>query len=345
MTDSTDPLRFHGGRVTLHGDWAARIRSAWQASLAGIFECGRLLTEAKEALEHGEFETMIKSELPFKPSTAQRLMKISSDHRLSNPAHAQLLPPHWYTLYELTKLSDEELDVRLSDGTIHPDMQRCDVIRCKVERADNATFDGCTVKDLNSLVSSGKKFAAIMADPPWSFRVYSGKGKQRSADRHYNTASLDDIKALGPTIELLAADDCALFLWAVMPELPGALDVIASWGFTYKTVGFTWIKQNRGGDGIFTGMGYWTRANAELCLLATRGSPRRLAKDVHQIVQSPVSGHSRKPDEVALRIERLVSGPYLELFGRRAAPGWTVWGNEISRNLFQQDIPELQAAE
>lgn len=201
--------------------------------------------------------------------------------------------------------------------------------------------DGCTLTDLDALIGAQKKYGVIYADPPWSFKVYSGKGKQRSADRRYDTQSLDDIKAL--PVDKLAADDCALFLWAVMPELPGALEVIKAWGFEYKTVGFTWVKQNRSGDGLFWGMGYWTRANAEVCLLATRGSPRRQAMDVHQVVMTPVGEHSRKPEEVSARIERLLPGPYLELFARRPMPGWTVWGNEITRGLFHQSIPEFAA--
>ena len=186
---------------------------------------------------------------------------------------------------------------------------------------------GGTVADLR--VVAGQRFNVIYyADPPWPFEVYSAKGKQRSAERHYDTMSLDKIKAL--PIADLAADDCALFLWVVNPQLHGALDVIRSWGFQYKTVAFTWVKQNRGGDGLFMGLGYWTRANAESCLLATRGSPSRLAKDVRQIVMAPVAEHSRKPDEVRTRIERLVPGPYLELFARRPIAGWTSWGNEIA---------------
>jgi N6-adenosine-specific RNA methylase IME4 len=78
-------------------------------------------------------------------------------------------------------------------------------------------------------------------------------------------------------------------------------------------------------------MGYWTRSNAELCLLATKGAPSRLAADVHQVVMAPVGEHSVKPDEVRARIQRLLPGPYLELYGRKLVPGWTVWGNEIPR--------------
>lgn len=204
---------------------------------------------------------------------------------------------------------------------------------------ENAVEDGCTVADLDLLVSSGKKFGVVYADPPWSFKVYSGKGKQRSADRYYDTMSIDDIKVL--PVEQLAADDAALFLWAVSPDLPAALQVMEAWGFTYKTVGFAWVKQTQDEIGLHWGMGYWTRANLELCLFGTRGSPKRLAKDVHQIIMSPAGAHSRKPEEVNARIERLLAGPYLEMFARRPMKGWTVWGNQITRGLFHQQIPEL----
>jgi N6-adenosine-specific RNA methylase IME4 len=89
------------------------------------------------------------------------------------------------------------------------------------------------------------------------------------------------------------------------------------------------VKQNKSGEGLFSGMGYWTRSNSEICILATRGAPKRLATDVHQIIMAPVGEHSRKPDEARSRIEQLVGGPYLELFARgKARPGWDTWGNE-----------------
>jgi N6-adenosine-specific RNA methylase IME4 len=113
-------------------------------------------------------------------------------------------------------------------------------------------------------------------------------------------------------------------------ELDGALDVIRAWGFEYQTCGFLWVKLNPNGEGLFTGMGYHTRANTEPCLLATRGSPPRLAADVHQVVMTPVGEHSEKPEEVARRIERLYPGPYLELFARRPRERWAVWGNEVA---------------
>ena len=209
-----------------------------------------------------------------------------------------------------------------ADATVTAVLRELKETEIKDKRADyEARADrGAKCGDLKALAAAGEKFAVIYADPPWEFKVYRGKGKQRSAERYYDTSSIEAIKAL--PVAPLAADDCALFMWAVMPELPGALEVIKAWGFEYKTAGFTWVKQNKSGEGLFTGMGYWTRSNAEICLFATRGSPQRMAKDVSQVILSPVGEHSAKPQEARRRIERLLLGPYLELFARSPANGW-----------------------
>jgi N6-adenosine-specific RNA methylase IME4 len=204
------------------------------------------------------------------------------------------------------------------------------------------TEHGCTVADLESLV--GKiEFGAIVPDFAWPFEVYSGKGKQRSAERHYDTMSLAEIMAMAPLIARLAAPDCVLLPWAVCPEHPGALEFIKACGFDYKTVGFHWVKTTPNaevitlaGDGLHWGMGYHTRANIEPVLLSTRGSPRRLATDVHSVVIAPVGEHSAKPDEVYRRIERLYPGPRLELFARRPRKHWWTWGDEIVRERLRE---------
>ena len=154
-----------------------------------------------------------------------------------------------------------------------------------------------------------------------------------SPDNHYGTMSLDAIARL--PVAPLAADDCALLLWCTWPHIAIGthVEIIKAWGFTPSTAAFVWIKKNAGGDGLHTGMGYWTRANSEVCLLATKGSPPRLAEDVHQVVMAPVAEHSSKPEEVRRRIERTLLAPYLELYARRATSGWTAWGNEIPRPL------------
>ncbi|MGH6798723.1 MAG: MT-A70 family methyltransferase, partial [Roseiarcus sp.] len=172
-----------------------------------------------------------------------------------------------------------------------------------------------------------RRYSVIYADPPWAFQNRSDKGTGRNAISHYDCLDLRDLAGL-PVAEF-AADDCVLLLWAVDPLLDRAMDLIRAWGFTYKTVGFYWVKRNRetdrdaaGDPGFFTGLGYWTRANPEQCLLATRGKPRRRARDVPRLVVEPRREHSRKPDAIRTRIERLVDGPYLELFARETKPGW-----------------------
>ena len=172
----------------------------------------------------------------------------------------------------------------------------------------------------------------IYADPPWTFSTYSVKGKGRSADAHYDCLTLEQVKAL-PVADW-ADNDAVLLMWATDPMLDRAFEVIRAWGFTYKTVGFYWVKQNARDSGFFTGMGFWTRANPEQCLLATRGHPKRKAANVKKLVMSPRREHSRKPDEMYGHIERLVDGPYLEMFARSSRPGWDAWGAE--RGLFDQ---------
>lgn len=182
--------------------------------------------------------------------------------------------------------------------------------------------------DLDALAASGQKFGAIYADPAWSFDTFSDDGKGRAAERHYQTMSLDDICRL--PVAALAAADCALFLWVTRTHLLQAWEVISSWKFEFKTVAFTWVKRNRvSTDTWFRGPGFWTRSNAEYCLLATRGHPRRLATDVDELIEAPIGQHSQKPEEAARRIERLVAGPYLELNATRARDGWTSWGSGL----------------
>jgi len=179
--------------------------------------------------------------------------------------------------------------------------------------------------------SRPRRYGAIYADPPWHFRNWSAKGTGRNAVSHYDCMSFADLASL--PVSGLAADDCVLFLWATDPLLPRAFDLITAWGFEYKTVGFYWVKQNvsaKSGDDYFTGLGYWTRANPEQCLLATRGKPSRRAKDVRRLIVDRRREHSRKPDQVRERIERLVPGPYLELFARETKSGWDCWGNQLS---------------
>lgn len=177
-----------------------------------------------------------------------------------------------------------------------------------------------------------RKYQVIYADPPWAYRVWSKKGNGRSAESHYPTMSIEEIADL--PVKELADENCALFLWVTFPLLREIWKVIDAWGFTYKSVAFVWIKQNKKADSLFWGMGYWTRANAEICILATKGSPKRYSKRVHQVIVSHIEEHSKKPEEARRRIEQLMGDvPRIELFARRETPGWDVWGNEVSCSL------------
>jgi N6-adenosine-specific RNA methylase IME4 len=192
-------------------------------------------------------------------------------------------------------------------------------------------------------------YGAILADPPWRFRTWDQReaivrrsvsvtdgSMNKSAAVHYNTMTIEDICAL--PVGTLAADNCALFLWIAWPNLEDALSVIEAWGFEFKTAAFVWTKAHAGQLEMFEqaisdqmGMGYWTRANTEPCILATRGKPKRLNADVRQAIIEPRREHSRKPDCVHGRIERLVGGPYVELFARSRRLGWDAWGNEVEK--------------
>ena len=173
-----------------------------------------------------------------------------------------------------------------------------------------------------------KKYKIIYADPAWYFKTYSNKGNKRSAMLHYNCLNIHDIYNL--PVNTISDNDCILFLWAIDPMLPEAMEVIKRWGFKYKTVAFTWVKENKKSDGYFTGLGYWTRANPEICLLATKGKPKRISKAVRQLIISKRQEHSKKPDEIRDRIIQLCGDlPKIELFARQRVEGWDCWGNEV----------------
>ena len=169
-------------------------------------------------------------------------------------------------------------------------------------------------------------FNIILADPAWSYNDKALAGN-RGACCKYDVMNIEDIKNL--EVGKIAADNCVLFLWCTYPKLNEVFDVIKSWGFEYKTVAFTWVKKYRNGDN-FMGMGRWTRANAEVCLLATKGKPKRISASVRQIIESVPERHSKKPDVVRDKIVELCGDlPRIELFARERAEGWSAWGLEI----------------
>lgn len=174
-----------------------------------------------------------------------------------------------------------------------------------------------------------KKYHIIYADPPWKYHRNKGQGM---AENHYRTMGVEEICSL-PVGEM-TEKDAALFLWVTFPQLPEAFRVIKAWGFTYKTAAFVWVKQNKTGKGFFFGLGHWTRSNAEICLLAVKGHPKRISNKVFQLIVSPLECHSKKPEEARRRIVELLGDlPRIELFARQESPGWDIWGNEVSSSV------------
>lgn len=186
-----------------------------------------------------------------------------------------------------------------------------------------------------------KTYDIIYADPPWQYKTWGRKGPSRTAASFYDTQSLGDLACMD--IASLCNPDCVLLMWVTFPCLKEALLLGKAWGFTYKTVAFVWVKRNRHNHELFVGLGHYTRANAEMVLLFTKGKPlKRICKDVQQVVITPKSRHSQKPDEIRKRIVRLFGDrPRLELFARSRTGffpdeeyvGWDVFGNEVNGSI------------
>lgn len=203
------------------------------------------------------------------------------------------------------------------------------------------------------------QYNVILADPPVPFETWGkrpGGIDSRTADAHYDVMTWDELNGLAPSILSVAAPDCCLFLWMCQPLLIETLAMAQAWGFVYKTKAFSWCKTYLTSSSFFVGMGYWTRANTEDVLLFTRGNPQRASKSVYQLfatlertpydvpaVVAPMTRHSQKPEDVQDRIERLVDGPYLELFARRHRPGWTCIGNELDGLDIRESLARLAA--
>ena len=188
-----------------------------------------------------------------------------------------------------------------------------------------------------------KKYNIIYADPAWHYKF--GQSSSRYIINKYKTMELADICAL--PVRDLTEDNAVLLMWATFPKLNWAMPVIEAWGFEYKTCAFVWVKTNRNyqvnqvsflpADNFdkFTGMGYYTRSNAEICLLGTKGNPLpRLCHDINQIVYEPIEEHSKKPNIIKKHIVDLFGNlPRIELFARQKTEGWDVWGNEVESDI------------
>lgn len=245
----------------------------------------------------------------FQPTHAREIVRaLRKEHGRDVeqwPEEAREKIVEWIERVEEEKLTVQNLRVALHQ-TAPPD---------KVET--------CSVSDLASLVSRGIRFRTIYGDPPWQ---YGNQATRAATDNHYETMSIEELAAL--PLGALAADDSQLHLWTTNGFLREALDLIAGWGFTYKSM-LIWCKPQMG-------IGNYWRVSHELLLLATKGSAPFRDKGLKSWVVEERGKHSAKPEKIRRLVERAGFGPRLELFGRHLADGWTVWGNEIERDIFDQ---------
>jgi N6-adenosine-specific RNA methylase IME4 len=175
-------------------------------------------------------------------------------------------------------------------------------------------------------------YSVILADVPWEFATYSDKGKGRSAEQHYSTMTMADICNL--PINEFTEKNTALFMWGVWPRIFDVDTVAKAWGnFTYRTLAWEWIKLTRQGN-IRMGLGYYTRSNCEPCLLFVKGRMPVSDRSVKNVLITPYTKHSRKPEEQYDLIHKLYpEGNRLELFATKKHPGWDVWGNQVDCDI------------
>jgi N6-adenosine-specific RNA methylase IME4 len=303
-------------------EWASKINAAWRKSVAAIFETGRLLIAAKASLEHGSWEAMLGGDLKFNANIARMLMEIGRDRRLAKPQIFVLLPPAYTTIYQVSRLDDEQLKARANDGTIQPNMTGREIVTLikQTNRAERERTSG--------LAAPEGKFGVILEDFEWHFEVRSEAGMDRHAANHYETA--DDAVTPELIVERTrerfecADDDCVLFMNVPGPHLAIGLKVMELRGFIYKSQAI-WRKQK-----IITG--YWFRYVHENILVGVKGNVPCPAPGTQwqSVIDAAAGDHSAKPELIHEMIEQYFrTWRKIELNRRgKPRPGWTAWGNE-----------------
>jgi N6-adenosine-specific RNA methylase IME4 len=199
----------------------------------------------------------------------------------------------------------------------------------KAKISGPAGFETCTVDDLNKLVRDGKKFGTIYADPPW---LYGNQATRSSTGNHYDGMTISEIAAL--PIKELVSENAHLHLWTTNGFIFECKAIMEAWGFEYKSC-FVWVKPE-------LGIGNYWRLSHEFMLFGLRGKAPFQDHSLKSWLEHERGQHSAKPEAIRKMVEKASVGPRLELFGRRVADGWTVWGNQISRGMFDTEIESIQ---
>jgi N6-adenosine-specific RNA methylase IME4 len=348
---------------------AKQILALGRRVIADVIEIGRLLSECRDRRkEERGWRAWLEAEFAWSPQTAGRFIQVHElSHNVPSLEHFDIPISGLYLLAapstaegarvevadrakagerlrgaEVKAIIDQHGEQRILAAAGEIRARRREEYRDRAQAEVHPTIAaGGTVEDLRRLAASGFRAGCIIADPPWLHATWSHHGlagdrtqanrNQRSRHPPYDTMPLEEICAL--PVEALAAKDCVLFLWIVRSHMDHAEEVLKAWGFTRKSVAFVWVKgddqENIEDIKVRMGTGCWTRAGSEQCWLATRGKPAVLYDDVRELIIERRREHSRKPDCVHDRVERLVRASRLELFATRQREGWCCWGNQL----------------
>ena len=246
---------------------------------------------------------MVENDLPFGARSARMLMAIARDERIRK--HVSVLPPHWGTLAELTKLPPEVFAAKIADGTINPEMQRKDVAR-----ENRIVTQARDEERVAKLVRVAGKFRTLVVDPPWDYEWLSLAGRAAPA---YATMTHEALLAL--PVQDWAEDDCHMYLWTTNNFITRAADLMAAWGFQHKTV-LTWVKQR-------IGLGSYFRNSTEHVLFGVRGELRTRSDSIATHFMAPTSGHSEKPEAFYDIVRAASHQPFGEAFQRTERPDFT----------------------
>lgn len=317
-------------------DIAVKVRESHNSAKNSFLVVGHLLEEARKRMAkhgNGTFTAWVESDCGLSIRTARNYMYAAARYGDEDSATVaeSLEPAAMYILAAPSCPAEAQIEaesIAKAGGTVTAKLAKELVQKHKrVEETEPVVVDGVRAVDsLAMLVAEGAKFGSIYADPPWQ---YGNQATRASTDNHYSTMTLDAIAAL-PVGEL-AAERSHLWLWTTNGFLRDSFTLFDAWGFEFKS-SYIWVKPQ-------IGIGNYLRNSHEFLLLGVRGGLTAEARNVRSWGEYDRTAHSAKPEAIRRNVvERISPGPRLELFGRRLATGWTVFGNQIERTMFDTEV-------
>ena len=178
-----------------------------------------------------------------------------------------------------------------------------------------------------------KKYSIIYADPPWKTKYFK-ETRDGKLSRSLPYPVMSDTDICNLPVKDIIGDNAILFLWCIDGKIPKLSEIMSSWGFNYKTVGFVWIKKAKTTEGYNATFSSYTRKACEFCYIGTRGRYIVSKKNIDQLIVESKKAHSQKPDTARSRIVEMCGDiPRIELFARKKFDGWDSWGNEVNSDI------------